>query len=158
MSIPQISATESDVLMALLLRNKQWGVVPERGSMTAQHFRYLLRLMKRRLLAFTMDHIDFVKIIFFWKKQYFTIKAMLKTRMFSWGSADLYVIDRQIAGVRDYVVANKFARIWCIDPCPLFEKMMEIFDNMSPEELIERVGSCSGGDPAEDIEVINVFD
>ena len=44
--------------------------------------------------------------------------------------------------------ANKFARTHCIESCPLLEKMMEVFDIMSPEELIESVGSCSGGDLA----------
>ncbi|CAK9169068.1 unnamed protein product [Ilex paraguariensis] len=77
-----------------------------------------------RLPASCIDQVDLVKIIFFWKKQYFSIKAMLKTRMFAWNSTDSCVIDE----------ANKFARTHCIDPCPLFEKKMEVFDVVSPEE------------------------
>ncbi|CAK9168644.1 unnamed protein product [Ilex paraguariensis] len=98
MSVPRISPVESEVLMAVLLRNKQRGIVPERGSMTAQHFKDLV------------------------------------------------------------MQANKFTRTHCIDPCLLFEKMMEVFDNVSPEELIESMGSCSGGDPADDIEIIDISD
>ncbi|CAK9139245.1 unnamed protein product [Ilex paraguariensis] len=70
---------------------------------------------------------------------------MLKTRMFAWDSADLCVVDGPIVGARDYLVANKFAITHCIDPCPLFEKMMEVFNNVSSEELIKSVGSYSGG-------------
>ncbi|CAK9184211.1 unnamed protein product [Ilex paraguariensis] len=144
--------------MALLLRNKQWGIVLERGNMTTQLFRDVLMRMKRRLPRFYIDQTDLVKIIFFWKNQYFTIKDMLKTRMFAWDSTDSCVIDGPIAGAHDYLVVNKFARTHCIDPCHLFEKMMEVFDNVSPKELIESVGSCSGGDPVEDIEIIDVSD
>ncbi|CAK9166725.1 unnamed protein product [Ilex paraguariensis] len=110
----------------------------------------VLMRVKRRLPAFCIDQIELVKIIFFWKKQDFTIKAMLKMRMFAWDSVDSCIVDGPIAGARDYLVANKFARTHCIDPYPLFEKMMEVFD-VSPAELIESVGSCSSGDPAEDI-------
>ncbi|CAK9160424.1 unnamed protein product [Ilex paraguariensis] len=73
-------------------------------------------------------------------------------------SVNLCVVEGPLAGARDYLLANKFARIHYIDPCPLFEKMMKVFDNVSPEELIESVGSCSGGDPAEDIEIIDISD
>ncbi|CAK9174690.1 unnamed protein product [Ilex paraguariensis] len=152
MLAPQIVAVENDVLMALLLRNKQ------RGSMTAQHFRDLLRRMKGRLPAFSMNQINIEKIIFFWKKQYFTLNSMLKTRMFAWDLTNLCVVDGPIAGARDYLVANKFARFWCIEPCPLFKKMMEVFDNVSLKELIESVGSCSSGDPTEDIKFIDASD
>ncbi|CAK9161798.1 unnamed protein product [Ilex paraguariensis] len=77
--------------------------------------------------------------------------------MFACDSADLCVVDGPISGAANYLVANKFARIWCIGPCPLFKKMMEVFSNVSSKELIESVGSCSGGDPAEDIEVYRCF-
>ncbi|CAK9149330.1 unnamed protein product [Ilex paraguariensis] len=62
-------------------------------------------------------------------------------RMFAWNLADFCVVDGPIAEARDYLV-----------------KMMEVFDYVSPEELIESVDSCSGGDPAEDIEIIDVSD
>ncbi|CAK9168030.1 unnamed protein product [Ilex paraguariensis] len=73
---------------------------------------------------------------------------MLKTRMFAWDSASSCVINGPIARARDYLLAKKFAMRHCIDPCPLFDKMMEVFNDVSPEKLIESVGSCSGGDPA----------
>ncbi|CAK9180018.1 unnamed protein product [Ilex paraguariensis] len=128
------------------------------GMMTAQHFKDLVMRVKRRLPAICIDQIDLVKISFFWKKKYFTIKAMLKTRMFAWDSVNLCVVEGPLAGARDYLLANKFAITHCIDPCPLFEKMVEVFDNVSPEELIKSVGSCSGGYPAEDIEIIDISD
>ncbi|CAK9153990.1 unnamed protein product, partial [Ilex paraguariensis] len=106
MSIPRISAAKSDVLMALLLQNKQRGIVPKRGSMTTQHFRNLLRRMKRGLSAFSMDQIDLVKIIFFWKKQYFTIKSMLKIKMFAWDLANLCVVDGLIVEAHDCLVES----------------------------------------------------
>ena len=106
MLVPQISDAETEVLMTLLLRNKQREIVLERGSMTAQHFRDLLHRLKRRLPACCIDQVDLVKIIFFRKKQYLTIKAMLKIRMFTWDSADLCVVDGPIAGARDYLVVS----------------------------------------------------
>ncbi|CAK9166684.1 unnamed protein product [Ilex paraguariensis] len=75
--------------------------------------------------------------------------------MFVLGMVNLCVVKGPLAGAHDYLLANKFERTHCIDPCPLFEKMMEVFDNVSPKELIESVGSCSGGDLAEDIEIID---
>ncbi|CAK9188188.1 unnamed protein product [Ilex paraguariensis] len=84
-------------------------------------------------LQFALIKLTLSRLLFFWKKQYFTIKDMLKMRMFAWDSADSCVVDGLIAGARDYLV-------------------------VSPEELIESVGSCLHGDPAEDIEIIDVSD
>ncbi|CAK9139262.1 unnamed protein product, partial [Ilex paraguariensis] len=106
------------------------GIVLERGSMTTQNFKNLLRQMKRRLFAFSMNQIDLLKIIFFRKKQYFTIQSMLKTMMFAWDSADLCIVSGPIAGAEDYLL-----------------RMIKVFDKVFPEELIESVGSCSGGVP-----------
>ncbi|CAK9133285.1 unnamed protein product, partial [Ilex paraguariensis] len=71
MSVPQTSAVESEVLMTLFLRHKQREIVPERGRMTAPHFRDLLHQLKRRLPVTCIDQVDLAKIIFSWKKQYF---------------------------------------------------------------------------------------
>ncbi|CAK9160572.1 unnamed protein product [Ilex paraguariensis] len=83
---------------------------------------------------------------------------MLKTRMFAWDLASSCVIDGPIAGARNYLLANKFAIRHCIDPCPLFDKIMEVFNDVSPEELIESVGSCSSSDLAHDIDIIELSD
>ncbi|CAK9146703.1 unnamed protein product [Ilex paraguariensis] len=58
--------------------------------------------------------------------------------MFASDPANLGVVGGPIARAEDYLV------------------MMEVFDKVSPEELIKSVGSYSGGVLVEDKEVIDV--
>ncbi|CAK9137115.1 unnamed protein product [Ilex paraguariensis] len=60
--------------------------------------------------------------------------------------------------VSNYLMQTSLLESGALNRVLCSRKMMEVFDNVSPEVMIESVGSCSGGDPIEDIDVIDVFD